>query len=228
MTHINPPAMRPGLPELPLNMRDLPVCERGYPVPWFVEWIDGKPDHRIMDRSKMPQAVKEQLCWLCGKPLMAFKTSVIGPMCAITRTISEPGSHRECARYAVRACPFMVRPHAHRRTAGLPDETSMAGDPILRNPGVVCLWSARRLTPFSVANGVLFELLAPPDSFEWYAEGRLATRAEVDAAIESGLPVLREASEREGPKFVVELEDRILLVQELLDRWLPRPVAALP
>jgi hypothetical protein len=33
----------------------------------LTEGVDGKPDHRIADGAKMPQAVKLGLCWLCGR-----------------------------------------------------------------------------------------------------------------------------------------------------------------
>jgi len=36
-------ALRESLPSLPLAMRGLPRDHRGYPVPWFVAWVDGKP-----------------------------------------------------------------------------------------------------------------------------------------------------------------------------------------
>lgn len=34
--------MRPELPELPRQMRDLKMDKRGYPVPWFVDWVNGE------------------------------------------------------------------------------------------------------------------------------------------------------------------------------------------
>jgi hypothetical protein len=79
-------AIRSSLPPMPLRMTALPIDERGYPVPYFVAWVDGKPDHRIADASKMPGAINSGLCWLCGQKLGAFKYFVIGPMCSITRT----------------------------------------------------------------------------------------------------------------------------------------------
>lgn len=180
--------MRPELPPLPPKMANVPIDERGYPVPWFVELIDGKPDHRIMSTLKLRLAVTEGRCWMCGEPLGVFKSFVIGPMCIITRCSAEPPSHLECARYACAACPFLTRPHAHRRQAGLPEHMEMAGNGILRNPGVTCLWTTRRHQAYRAGRGqtqghggVLFEIGAP-SSTEWYAEGRQATRAEVDAS----------------------------------------------
>ena len=43
--------MKP-LPPMPSRIAALPVDERGYPVPWFVAWIDGKPEFRCADPAK--------------------------------------------------------------------------------------------------------------------------------------------------------------------------------
>lgn len=47
---------------LPARMRDLPIDDRGYPVPWFVAWVDGKPEFRAMDQEKFIRALREKLC----------------------------------------------------------------------------------------------------------------------------------------------------------------------
>ena len=53
--------------------------------------------------------------------------------------------------------------------------------------------------------GYLFRL-GPPKRALWFAEGRDATRAEVLASIDSGLPILREVADEDGPEAVAELE----------------------
>jgi hypothetical protein len=195
MTTPVPNALRPGLPPLPRRIADLPVDGRGFPVPWFVAWYDGEPDHRIVDTKKMPLAIALGVCWICGQRLGAHKTFTIGPMCAVTRTISEPPSHLDCARFAAMACPFLSRPHARRRAAGLPDKLKpAAGAPIDRNPGVVALWTTRayKVTTSRTVDsnpGMLFRL-GDPDTVEWIAEGRPATRDEIIDSVESGIPIL--------------------------------------
>lgn len=178
------------------------------PPPFFVAWVDGKPDHRVIDAAKRKRCVAENLCWLCGGPLMQRHVAyVIGPMCAINRISSEPPMHFGCAEYACRVCPFLTKPKAHRREASYPaDATPAVGEPISRNPGVILLWLTRsRLNPVPVAGGELFDVGEPAQVF-WFAEGRAATRAEVTASIESGLPLLREPAEAEGPMAVGMLE----------------------
>src|SRR5215831_18617572 len=118
--------LRPELPPLPRRMKALPV-DRGYPVPWFVEWIDGVPDFRIMDGRKLVRAVRERLCWVCGQPLGSFLAFTVGPMCAVNRISSEPPSHRDCAVFSAKACPFLTRPTMRRREAGRPEEAEQPG-----------------------------------------------------------------------------------------------------
>ena len=156
-----------------------------------------------MDPHKLIRCIKEKLCWVCGKQLYSELVFVIGPMCAINRVNSEPPTHRECALYSARNCPFLSRPHMVRRTDGLPEELNSAGIAIERNPGAMCLWFCRRYKVIQVRAddrgtkpGLLFEL-GSPQRVQWYANGRPATRAEVLESIETGLPLLYAANERE-------------------------------
>lgn len=209
--------LRPGLPPLTSRMASRPIDERGFPVPWFVAWVDGKPDHRIMDARKVEPAVRHGLCWMCGEKLGVFKTFCIGTMCCITRTISEPPSHRECLQYAVRACPFMTRPHAKRRDAGLPEEArEPAGEFLKRNPGVMCLWTTKTFTPWQPPGGGVLFKLGDPEGLEWWAEGRQATWDEVEASIANGLPSLFDMAREEGAAAMDELDRRTYAARRLI------------
>lgn len=188
--------LRVGLPKLPARMQSLRIDDRGYPVPWFVAWVDGKPEFRAFDPVKLKRCVEESRCWVCGDRLGKFKTFVIGPMCVANRTTAEPPSHEECAVFSATACPFLTLPKAQRREAGLPDDIRVAGEMIKRNPGVAALWTTTRYTSIQ-AGGILFRLLQEPEHIAWYAEGRAATREEVLASLESGLPILEAAARRE-------------------------------
>lgn len=191
---LNSRPIRADLPPLPARLAHLPIDARGFPVPYFVAWVDGKPDHRVVEPARRVKAVKERRCWVCGEPLGRFGAFVLGPMCAVTRTTSEPAAHRECAEYSVQACPFLSRPHAHRRDAGLPEDTREApGVAILRNPGVGAIWTCHEWTPFNVprerGGGFLLHL-GQPDGLSWWREGRPATFGEMAESILSGLPLL--------------------------------------
>jgi hypothetical protein len=208
---------REGLPERPERMRRLPLDERGYPVPYFVGYVDGKPDFRTMDAKKLAHAVRLKLCWLCGQPLGRFRTFPVGPMCAINRGTAEPPSHLECARYGVRACPFLVRPHARRREANLPEDTTSAGIMIKRNPGVTCLWTATADYAVRRAGaGVLF-VLPDPTAIEWWTEGREATDVEVWESFETGVELLTETTlQHDGAGALDELAGYVRRAIDLL------------
>ena len=197
------PTIHPALREIPMPaaIKRLPLDARGFPVPKFVAIVEGVPDHRVCDHRYMATAVQEQRCWICGEKLGRYLAFLLGPMCSISRTVSEPPSHRDCATYAAHACPFLSRPYARRRESGLPEAAQdAAGLPIDRNPGCVCVWITRTFTPFRAFagnGGVLFEVGAPTET-TWWCEGRRATRAEVLASIESGLPILAAEAEKQG------------------------------
>src|SRR5262245_39698608 len=90
---------REGLPARPPRIKRLPLDARGYPVPWFVAYVDGVPDFRIVDTPKIGVAWNKQRCWICGGQLGRYLAFAIGPMCAVNRVSSEPPSHLECAMY---------------------------------------------------------------------------------------------------------------------------------
>lgn len=206
---------REGLPPIPARLRYLPV-ERGFPVPWFVAKVDGKFDFRISDAGKWKRAVDLHLCWICGEKLGRNLAFTIGPMCALNRTISEPPAHRECAEFSIKACPFLNQTEARRRTNDLPEEVrEPAGIGLKRQPGAVCLWMTDSYKLFKApgGSGYLFHI-GPPEEAQWYAEGRLATRAEVLASIDSGLPLLREIDS--SPAATAELDLRYAEVLKLL------------
>ena len=208
------------LEALPDRMHDLAVDERGYPVPWFVDWIDGKPEFRAMDGRKLVRAIREKLCWVCGGKLGVHVCFVAGPMCGINRTSAEPPSHLECGQWSARNCPFLNNPRMVRRE----DETvnndafreSAAGCAITRNPGVVMLWITRQFEVFRDSKNRPLIQMGEPERVEWFACGRPATRAEVMASIESGLPNLEALACQE--KGGMEALERF---KKRFERWIP-------
>jgi hypothetical protein len=204
------------LETLPAHMRGLRLDERGYPVPWFVGWIDGKPDFRCMDGAKLRAAVKQRLCWVCGQPLGRWLAFPIGPMCSITRTISEPPSHRDCAEWSIRNCPFLSKPDFVRDLTNIPaDAREGAGFGIKRNPGVTCLWITREYEFFDDGRGGVLFTVGKPENVTWWRESRAATRAEVEASVESGMPILFDAARRDGRFAVEQLERQVVAARAL-------------
>lgn len=210
-------------PDLPARMANLPVSKLGFPIPYFAEEVNGERDFRVVSAQKMAHAVRNNICWVCGERMGKFKAFVIGPMCGINRTISDPPSHRECAIFSAKNCPFLSRPLAQRRINGLPEERAeAAGFGLKRNPGAVGVWittSFRPFRPHAGNSGILFRL-GDPTEVLWFANGREATRAEVQHSVNTGLPHLRELAEMDGSEGIAALEESIQRFQPFL------PVAA--
>jgi hypothetical protein len=214
--------MMPKAPDfgvLPPRIARLPVFE-GWPVPWFVFWEKDAPDFRVVDRDKFRLAIKNDLCFVCGEKMGVWKAFGIGSMCAITRTISEPPSHRDCVEWSIKFCPFLSNPDMVRRTADLPANYQDApGFGIKRNPGVMAIWMTREYETFRppIGGGTLITI-GEPAEVTWWREGRPATRAEVKEAVESGLNNLLVAAKTEGRFAVEELEKQVKRAEAL---WPP-------
>lgn len=202
---------------MPARIRPLPISDKGFPIPAFVAWLhpdkdqymppytDGaRRDFRVIDPEYMDRCFRLGRCWICGHPTGVHKVFAIGPMCAVNRTTMEPPSHRDCAEYAVKACPFLVKPAARRNYKDMPDGYHAAGIMIERNPGVTCLWETKAFRRIRAPGGALVEL-GDPARTDWWTQGRRATRAEVLASVESGMPLLMEQAKKEGVAAESEL-----------------------
>jgi hypothetical protein len=180
----------------PPRIARLPQDKHGRPVPWFVAVIDGVPDFRIVAAGKVAEAAQFGRCFVCGEPLGRSVTFPVGPMGTINRSAPEPPSHKDCALYAVMACPFLVRPNMRRRSAGLPEgltvQSHAPGETVAHNPGVTALWTTRSRQAFPDGRGGLLFQMGEPDEVLWYAEGRAASRAEVSEALADERDVLEQ------------------------------------
>jgi hypothetical protein len=198
---------------MPDRMKLLKRDERGFPVPWFVHWENDKPDFRVISPGKLGMAYRNGRCWICGGQMGMHRIYVIGPMCVVNRTTSEPASHRDCAEFAAKACPFLTKPRMRRNEKDLPENRSVPGIHLDRNPGCVALYETRTVK----TEGGLFKL-GEPTRIDWWAEGRQATRDEVLASIDSGYPILMDiAVKHDGPDGVKELTR----MRDVAMRYLP-------
>jgi hypothetical protein len=205
----------------PPRIAALPVA-RGFPVPWFVTWIDGQPEFRVADGEKLVRAVKDKLCWVCGEPLGRFLSFVLGPLGAVNRVNSEPPSHLECARYAAKNCPFLRNPAAHRREKGMPEESRAPTGLIPYNPTVACVWTTRGCRAvLQPDGGILFDVGEPTQAVEFYREGRAATREEIDESLRTGLPFLERMCDESGPAHALENRLELRKCVERLEALLP-------
>ncbi len=218
--------MRPELDAvtIPDRMKALPLDERGYPIPWFVDYTDdGKPEFRAMDRRKFVRAIREKLCWVCGQRLGIHITFVAGPMCGMNRTSSEPPNHRDCAVWSSKNCPFLANPRMVRREDDIPPEAwdNVAGFGLKRNPGVVMLWHCRGYEVFKVpqtdgGGGGYLLTMGEPESVEWLACARSATREEVMQSINSGIPALEAVAKLEKGGL-----EALAASYKRFEKWLP-------
>ncbi|MBT1509342.1 hypothetical protein KIP88_02410 [Bradyrhizobium sp. SRL28] len=208
---------------MPDRIRRLPISPQGFPVPYFVTWFkngepcddgEGEPDFRVIEARKMKKAMAQHLCWVCGGVLGVHKSFTIGPMCCVTRTISEPPSHRDCSIFSATACPFLSKPMSRRNERGIYDLNGdmlgglqePAGHGLKRNPGAVCVWTTKTYHPFKPPGGGMLFSLGRPTEVLWFAEGRKATRREIMASIDSGYPLLEEIAREEGPDAMAALK----------------------
>ena len=232
------PTLRPELEPLPATMADLVIDARGYPVPAFVEWINGVPEFRVMNPTHWKACVTRRLCWVCGRALAGSKLSasfrttlafLIGPMCVVNRVTSEPPCHAICAEWSARNCPFMARPHMVRRedefTRAIAD--NVAGHMIARNPGVGCVWYCDRFEVMPDGTGkYLLRIGEAVQRPTWWCEGRPATRAEVDASITSGFPALEATLDHEPPDRRERARAELHRALATARGWLPREIVA--
>lgn len=204
--------MRADLPPLPDRMKHLPIDpDRGYPVPFFVPWINGKPEFRTADPNKIMKCLLSNLCWVCGQSLGRNMAFVLGPMCIVNRVSVEPPSHLECAEYSCRACPFLTKPYMERRENDLPEGcVDPAGIMERRNPDCVAVWVTRQRSIIPQDGGVLIKV-GDPISVTWWAQGRIATPEEVRVAFDASVALLRKKAEEGGPDDVA-----------LFEKWLAR------
>lgn len=227
--------LRPGLPPVPPRMKGLPRDKRGYPVPYFVQWFkdvggkhvaaergEGEPDFRVTDGRALKACVQFDSCWLCGQKLGTYVAYVIGPMCAVNRVSGEPPCHKDCAIFGATACPFLSKPKAGRREAGLPEEGQWSESGLKRNPGVALVWVTRdKLKIVRRSPTPLFHVGSPVECL-WFAEGREATRAEVLASIDSGMPLLEQTCDMEStPEVRDEARRELAKMRKEVDVLLP-------
>ena len=200
--------VHPLMADAPEKIRFLPINEKGFYVPWFSHWEGDKPIVQIADMRKMRLAIRKKLCWICGHPLGSYGAFVVGSMCVVSRVCSEPPNHRDCALFAVRACPYITKPLSKRtgHKTGLPlkDEPEFA---FTGNPKLWLVYSTRSWSPHTSGESTFFRF-GEPDWYEFFHEGRKATREEIDEGFAEAQPRLQQEAEQKGPQAIRYLLDR--------------------
>lgn len=202
---------------MPDRIAALPRDHRGYPVPFFVHWIDGKPEFPLFDPVKWRRCVNHKLCWICGVRLGRHLAFAVGPMCTINRVSSEPPQHRECAEYALRVCPFLINPVMRRvPTEKFGPVKPPGGIMFEGNPGVMAMWMTSSYSILRTRTGPIIAM-GEPTSVEWFTRGRTATAAEAAEAFKAGSVTLLKAADAEaGEDGILELVKLLIPARKLL------------
>lgn len=93
-------------------MLALPKDRRGYPIPFIVLFDkEGTPRFTINDDRKVEEALAKNLCAICGQHMgVKNRWLVGGPKSALhpDGAYFDTPVHRECARYALKVCPWLA------------------------------------------------------------------------------------------------------------------------
>lgn len=177
------------------RVRSLPRDVRGFPIPWFVtNGPDGQPRFAHVETGRHRLALQRKGCWICGQPLGGYQAFVTGPAGLLNRVATDPPAHLDCARDAVKICPFMVNPKMRRQPAPENLETPDGLDP--KNPGISVVYVTRSFRALP-QHGSLLEL-GEPTRVEWWKEGRPATRLEASEGLSAAVRALNPIAEKEG------------------------------
>jgi hypothetical protein len=98
---------------MPPRIARLPRDKRNLPVPWNVlTAADGTPFFTVNSDAKAWQALREQLCPICGERLGRWRWFVGGPRSAFDEHgwYLDLPAHRECMRFALVTCPYLAMP----------------------------------------------------------------------------------------------------------------------
>lgn len=156
---------------IPAFLSHLKVLPNGYPLPFFVAIVDGKPDFRLLDAKKQALCCTSKICGICGKKL--FKGAyyfISGPEGYANRIASDPPMHRQCAEYSLEACPHLHLQKAHRRENGIERLKEQQMEHIADKPATILLVKADKCELIPHPSSSTLRLIKfRPSSYETYA-----------------------------------------------------------
>jgi hypothetical protein len=110
---------------MPPGIAKLPRDSRGLPIPWNILIVNGEPVFTVNDSRKHNQALKENLCPICGDPLGVDRWFVGGPLSIFhpLGVFHDLPGHEKCVEYSLQVCPYLAAKnwkfHAHKLPAGI-------------------------------------------------------------------------------------------------------------
>lgn len=115
--------------KIPKLMAHLPVDGRGYPIPYFVPFVNGKPDFRYQDPKKRSACLLYKKCAICGNRLFAADFWFIcGPQGLKNEVHSDAPMHEACAEFSINVCPHLLFHKAERRSVDLDNNPALVRD----------------------------------------------------------------------------------------------------
>lgn len=100
---------------MPDAIGQLPVDpRRKLPIPYMNMNDDGTADFLITKANRVIDCLMNSKCGICAEPLEWWSAFVGGPVSGKTHTYTNPPYHPECAKWAMRVCPFIVMPNYQR------------------------------------------------------------------------------------------------------------------
>lgn len=116
--------------DIPARMQHLLLDERGYPIPYFVPIVDGKPEFRYQDGKKRDTCIKYKKCAVCGGRFITNNYWLIaGPLGLMNKISSDYPMHEECARFSIQVCPHLIFHKAERRSDQCDDPNVLRDKP---------------------------------------------------------------------------------------------------
>lgn len=113
---------------MPERIARLERDKRGYPIPWNVlRGVDGVPIFTVNNDQRHWQAIRQELCPICGERLGRWRWWAGGPRAAFHEHgwyLDLPG-HRECIRFALETCPYLAAPSYIPNRIDVPDPAKL-------------------------------------------------------------------------------------------------------
>lgn len=101
---------------IPPQLAHLKLDERGYPIPYFVPMISGKPNFRYQDPTKRNYCIYQKLCSICGANLRSDDNWIVtGPGGYKNQVTSDAPMHLVCAKFSMEVCPHIHFEKAERK-----------------------------------------------------------------------------------------------------------------
>jgi hypothetical protein len=119
--------------DIPSQLAHLKKDSRGYPIPYFVSEVNGKPEFRFLRPERLEMIIERKLCHICGKKLPTdFFYFISGPIGLKNRISTDAAMHRICAEFSLQACPHLFLQKAERR-----DNDPIAKELVSKDPAMI-------------------------------------------------------------------------------------------